>query len=137
MVCDTQNSVGQGANMCYQCISPIDCPNGEGCNSRTHLCGSCNGPSVVNAASDCPPGDVCSNYWSPLYAAPTGVCLARCVAQSCPADRPICAIFPSLSQELPFCFGCLSDADCAGDPPGTWCDTSINLTFECQPPAGP
>jgi hypothetical protein len=132
-ICDVENVAGNGANLCYQCLGPIDCPGGEGCNGQTHLCGTCSGPNDLGGSSDCPPGNVCSNYWSPV-ANPAGVCLQQCDDHSCPADRPLCEVFPSFSQGLPYCFGCLTDADCADAGRGAWCDTSLSLTFTCQLP---
>jgi len=40
-----------------------------------------------------------------------------------------------LTIDHAYCIGCLTDADCADTGPGAWCDTSLNLTFTCQPAA--
>jgi hypothetical protein len=121
------------AGFCYQCLSPFDCPNGEGCNSVTRTCGTCTGPDFYGTApDDCPPGDVCSLYW--LGSSPSGTCLQPCDDRSCDAEHPICATLPALTSEHAFCFGCLSDSDCADA--GGRCDTSERLTFRCLPAGG-
>ena len=107
-----------GPYVCYQCLTPLDCQNGEGCNSRTQTCSTCTGPNAVSTARgaievlagpyDCPPGSICSNYWN-LNGAGSGVCLPNCDAQSCPADRPICAVLPALDPSDKYCFGCLQE----------------------------
>ncbi len=130
-VCDTEGIAGNGPDVCYQCVSPIDCPNGEGCNSRTHACGTCTGPNAAKSAFDCPPGSICSNYWN-RDGGGSGVCLANCDAQSCPANQPLCAVLPALDLDDKFCFGCLTDYECIRADAGTWCDTSVGLTFSCQ-----
>lgn len=135
-VCDTDNAVGNGANLCYECLSPIDCPDGEGCNSATHRCGTCEYPNAYAFGNDCPPGDICTNYWSVAPFTSSGACLQRCDDRPCPADHPICATFPSLTPDHALCFGCLSDGDCASAGAGYWCDTSVSLTFVCTPPGG-
>ena len=127
-ICDTGNAVGFGADLCYECLSPLDCPDGQGCNGFSHTCGTC------EDGNDCPPGDFCSNYWA---RGTDGACLQTCDVRPCPADHPICAAFPGLSNDHSFCFGCLQDSDCADAGPGAWCDTSVNLTFSCQLPVGP
>jgi len=132
-VCDTNNLVGGGADLCYECVSPIDCPSGEGCSSRTHTCGRCDGPNAYGQPYfDCPPGAVCSNYWS--ESGQEGVCLTSCDLSSCPADQPICAVLPALTPDHKYCFGCLQDSDCASLGAGAWCDVSVGLTFSCQVP---
>jgi hypothetical protein len=131
-VCDTLGNAGNGVDICYQCLSPADCPDGSGCNSATHTCGSCLGPNVAGGALDCPPGEICSSYWSPVLL--QGACLQGCDARSCPADSPICAVLPALTPSEKFCFGCLQDSDCADAGAGAWCDVSVGLTFTCQLP---
>ncbi len=135
-VCDTDGFF-YGRGFCYQCLSPIDCPDGQGCNSMTHTCGSCMGPTFYGVANgdggpfDCPPGDVCSNYWTPGL---EGACLQTCDTRGCPADHPICAVLPALTPDHKLCFGCLQDSDCADAGPNAWCDTSVYRTFTCQLP---
>jgi hypothetical protein len=128
--CDSLDLTGNGANRCYGCVTAADCPNGEGCNRSTHTCGTCEGPTAAGAPSDCPPDAVCSNYWS----GQVGVCLQNCDRVPCPADRPLCQTFPALTPDHAYCFGCLTDADCADAGPGAQCDTSIGLTFTCRSP---
>jgi len=110
-----------------QCSSPADCPDDQGCDSQSHTCGTCRGPTAAGGPFDCPPASVCSNYWLGTV----GACLPNCDRESCPADRPICAALPSLTPDHKYCFGCLQDVDC-GDA-GAWCDQSFNRTFTCQP----
>jgi hypothetical protein len=129
-VCDTQGETWAGGNACVECLSPIDCPGGQGCNTRTGTCGTCLAPSAYDEYSNCPPGDICSTYWA--FNSP-GVCLEDCDLRSCPAERPICAVYPPLTPDHAYCFGCLSDSDCASLGAGAWCDTSVNVTFSCQP----
>ncbi len=115
--------------------APSTAPDDQGCNSATHTCGTCTGPTSSGGPFDCPPGDFCSDYWS-ANAPFSGACLQTCDARPCPADHPICAQLPPLSNDHLFCFGCLQDADCADAGPGAWCDTSVGLTFTCQLPVG-
>jgi len=131
-VCDSENLEGNGSDLCYQCLSPVDCPNGEGCGAGT--CGVCYGPNAQGGPWDCPPDDVCSNYWSPYGSNVPGVCLASCDLRSCPAEEPICAVLPALTPDHKYCFGCLQDSDCASLGPKAWCDTSVDLTFTCKLP---
>ena len=131
-VCDSENLEGQGVDFCYQCLSPVDCPSGEGCGAGT--CGTCFGPNAQGGPSDCPPDDICSDYWSLYGNRVAGVCLADCDFRSCPADQPICAVLPALTPDHKYCFGCLQDSDCASLGPLASCDTSVGLTFTCQLP---
>jgi hypothetical protein len=124
--CDALDEAGGGSNVCYQCVSAADCPDEEGCDSQRHSCGTCRGPNAQGGPYDCPPDAVCSDYW----VGGQGVCLPNCDRESCPADRPICAVSPSLTPDHKYCFGCLRDSDC-GDA-GSWCDQSFNRTFTCQ-----
>ncbi len=145
MACDTDDAALQGPDICYQCLSPSDCPDGQGCNGRTHTCGTCEGPNVQSLrggcvpsyefCGDCPPDDICSNYWvQNISTVPSGVCLQNCDFSPCP-DGKTCAVLPDLTPYHAYCFGCLSDADCVNTGPGPWCDTSLNFTFTCQPAA--
>jgi hypothetical protein len=89
----------------------------------------------VGGTFDCPPGDICSNYWAPYGSGLTsGVCLQPCDDRACPVDRPLCAVLPALTPDHKLCFGCLQDSDCVDAGSGAWCDTSVNLTFTCQLP---
>ena len=126
--CDRLDQAGNGPNLCYACLSSGDCPGGQVCNTQSHTCGGCTGPTALGGPFECPPDAVCSNYW--LGA--SGVCLQNCDRESCPGDRPICAVLPSLTPDHKYCFGCLDDSDC-GDA-GSWCDQSFDRTFACQPP---
>jgi len=133
-VCDDWGQVSGG--FCFGCLSPVDCPGDQGCNGSSHTCGSCLGPNAMGGPFDCPPDDICSNYWvrNSFEFGLTGACLPNCDERSCPADRPICAVLPGLTFEHKYCFGCLQDSDCASLGAGAWCDTSVGLTFTCQPP---
>ncbi len=130
-ICDTYGLAGFGPNVCYGCLGPSDCPEGEGCNSQSHTCGTCFGPTASSGPYDCPPDAICSNYWSPLGNYYEGVCLSNCDRQSCPASEPICAVYPGLTPDHSFCFGCLQDSDCADAGPGTHCNLAPNPTFTC------
>ena len=132
-VCDTLGLAGDGVDVCYECLSPADCVGGQGCNPRTHTCGTCQGPTVDGGSYDCAPDAICSNYW--LVKPAPGVCLSNCDRQPCPAGET-CAVFPSLTPDHSYCFGCTQDSDCADAGAGARCDTSVNLTFTCQVPAG-
>jgi len=143
MTCDTDNVALQGPDICYQCLSPSDCPDDQGCNARSHTCGTCNGSNVENlragcqppdeSCGECPPDAVCSNYW--IQSIDTnGVCLQNCDFVPCPAGKT-CTVLPDLTFEHAYCFGCLSDADCVDTGAGAWCDTWLHLTFTCQPAA--
>ena len=126
--CDRLDQAGNGPNLCYECLSSGDCLGGQvTCNAQSHTCRGCTGPTAHGGPFECPPDAVCSNYW--LGA--SGVCLQNCDRESCPAERPICAVLPSLTPDHAYCFGCLQDPDC-GDA-GAWCDQSFNRTFACQP----
>ncbi len=115
---------------CYQCLAPSDCPDGEGCESGSRTCGRCYGPTAMNPTyGDCPPGAVCSSFWTDDG---SGVCLQNCDYVPCPGGKT-CAILPDLTPDHQYCFGCLSDADCADAGPGAWCDVSVKFTFSCQP----
>ncbi len=120
-------------DICYQCVSASDCAGGQGCNSSTHSCGTCFGPTARDARSDCPPGAICSDYWLPFTA--PGVCLQDCDWFPCPAGET-CEVFPSITPDHKYCFGCTQDSDCADAGAGAWCDTSVGLTFTCRPPGG-
>ncbi len=134
-VCDTEDVAGTGYSTCYQCLNAADCPGDQGCNPYTHTCGSCVYPRYgYDLFSDCPPDAICSTFWSGLGVFSSGVCLPNCDRLSCPADKPICAVLPALTPDHSYCFGCLTDADCAEAGPGAWCDVSVNMTFACQPP---
>jgi len=123
-----------GADVCYQCTGPWDCAGNEGCNSQSRTCGSCWGPSELSDlypgyhSFDCPPGDICSNFWTPFIA---GACLQNCDLQPCPGGTT-CAVFPELTPDHRYCFECVSDADCADAGPGAWCNLSPNPTFTCK-----
>jgi len=130
-VCDIYGVAGYGPNVCYQCIGPADCPDGEGCNDQSHTCGTCFGPNASGGPFDCPPDAICSNYWSPERGYAPGVCLASCDRVSCPASEPICAVYPGLTPDHSFCFGCLQDSDCAA---GQRCNLSPSSTFTCVDP---
>ncbi len=129
-VCDTLGLAGRGADICYQCLGPIDCPDDLGCNGATHTCGTCQGPTANGGPFDCPPGAICSNYWADDQR--SGVCLQNCDVEACPPGLT-CDWFPSLTPDHKYCFGCLRDLDCAAEGSGAWCDTSVNLTFSCRP----
>jgi len=143
-ICDVQDIVGVGSNVCYPCLSPADCPGHEGCNSITHDCGSCWGPNWLGPGPfgdprldpqrDCPPGDVCSNYWSPSpgdgFPTGAGVCLQNCDTRPCETGL-ICAVFPELTPDHKYCFGCLQDSDCADAGAGARCNLSPEPTFTC------
>ncbi len=129
LACDTQGLAGNGPNVCYQCLSPLDCPAGQGCDHLTHTCGTCEGPNAEGGPFDCPPGDICSNYWASFR---PGVCLQSCDVRPCPGDQPICSVLRELTPDHQFCFGCLKDSDC-GDG-GARCDVSVGLTFTCKTP---
>jgi hypothetical protein len=132
-VCDLQDTIGNGPGLCYQCLSPTDCPSGQGCDSRTHLCGGCTGPDDRGDPDDCPPGAICSNYWR-TRGLGVGVCLQSCDVFACSNPSDLCAVLPSLTPDHKYCFGCLSDADCADAGPGAFCDNSAGLTFTCMLP---
>ncbi len=135
-VCDTGNAVGN-VDLCYQCLSPVDCPAGEGCDSRTHLCGSCRGPTAAApSVDDCPPDAICSIYWGTSHSL-TGACLQNCDVFACPDPTDICAVFPQLTPDHRYCFGCLQDSDCADAGAGAHCDNSLGLTFTCKLPPAP
>jgi hypothetical protein len=138
-VCDTLGTAGYGANVCFACVTALDCPDQLGCDSYTHVCGSCQGPKAFNGSDsrffDCPPDAVCSNFWAEFNSRP-GVCLSNCDLRSCPTSEPICALLPTLTPDHKYCFGCLQDSDCADAGPGAWCDVSVNYTFHCQPGPG-
>jgi hypothetical protein len=129
-VCDALGLAGLGADVCLGCRGPFDCPIGKGCESATHSCGHCNGPTAFGGPYDCAPGDICSDYWTEKEAGLTaqGVCLQGCDNQPCPAGKT-CETFPSITPFHKYCFGCLQDSDCDGG----WCDSSVNATFTCQP----
>jgi len=144
--CDVNDLTLRGTDICYQCLSPSDCPDGLGCNARSHTCGTCTGPDAENlkdgcvppyeSCSDCPPDAVCSNYWFQnidTSEVPNGVCLQNCDYVPCPEGKT-CAVLPDFTPDHAYCFGCLTDADCADAGPGARCDTVL-LTFTCQPPA--
>jgi len=136
-ICDTLGTAGYGANFCFACVTARDCPDGFGCNSRTHVCGSCEGGDFSGPDThgfDCPPDAVCSNFWAANER--NGVCLANCDLRSCPPSEPICAVLPRLTTDHKFCFGCLQDSDCADAGAGAWCDVSVSYTFQCQPGSG-
>ena len=83
---------------------------------------------------DCPPDSICSNYWfSESIENNSGVCLLNCDYVPCPEGKT-CAILTDLTPDHHYCFGCLTDADCADAGPDAWCDVSVNFTFMCQPP---
>jgi hypothetical protein len=136
-VCATFGPLNDEVHACVGCQSPADCPDGLGCNGGTNTCGTCLGPNASGGPFDCPPGAVCSNYWTaegvtsgePL---PTGVCLADCDLRSCPANQPLCRAIPSLSTEHKYCVGCLDRSDCVDLGPNAWCDVSVSYTFSCQ-----
>ena len=107
-------------------MSAADCPNGEGCNDQSHTCGSCLGPNASGGPYDCPPDAICSNYWSPSRTSIPGVCLADCDVSSCPASEPICAVYPGLTPDHKFCFGCLQDSDCASAGTNARCNLAPN-----------
>ena len=130
--CDALGLAGNGADICYQCIGPMDCPEGMGCDDVTHTCGDCRGPTARGGPYDCPPAALCSNYWSQDDA--TGVCLLGCDDSPCPAGKT-CELFPWITPDHKYCFGCLQDSDCSDAGPGAWCDVSVTLTFACQPGA--
>jgi len=134
-ICDLENGTGNGQDICYQCLSATDCPEREGCNSRTHSCGSCQGPTAAGGVSDCPPGAICSDYWSTAHNHIDPVCLQNCDVFDCPDPNDICGVFPQLTPDHKYCFGCLQDSDC-GDG-GARCDNSLGLTFTCQLPTAP
>jgi hypothetical protein len=115
---------GQG-NVCFECASSVDCPNGEGCDSRTHTCGTCEGATAEGWPQDCPPDAICSTYWT----GGTGICLQNCDQVACSESASICGVYPSLTPDHSYCFGCREDADCAD---GGWCDVSIERTFSCK-----
>jgi hypothetical protein len=125
--------VGNSATpgLCYQCLGPEDCPDGAGCNSVTHTCGSCTGPSSIGGPFECPPDAICSSYWR--LAHPNAVCLQNCDHVPCQDPSKTCALFDDLTPFHKYCFGCLKDSDCADAGPGSWCDLSVNHTFACQP----
>ncbi len=128
-LCDSLDLAGYGVDVCYQCIGPSDCPGGLGCDSTTHLCGYCGGPTASGGPYDCPPDAICSNYWSRTSPGGSpGVCLQNCDERACPVGQT-CELFASLSPDHKYCFGCLQDSDC---PDAGWCDTSVGLTFTCQ-----
>jgi hypothetical protein len=134
-VCDTLGLdgglFGDDVDVCYQCLYAADCPGGQGCDPRTRTCGACEGPTAKDARSDCPPDAICSNYW--LLSSSAGVCLQSCDRFPCAAGE-ICAVFPSITPDHKYCFGCTQDSDCADAGAGARCDTSVGLTFTCQPP---
>jgi hypothetical protein len=113
----------------------LDCPEGEGCDSVTHSCGTCRGPNWQGGPYDCPPGAICSNYWSKSL---EGVCLQNCDEFPCAAGKT-CQVVPGLTPDHAYCLGCVQDSDCAdaGADAGAWCDVSVGLTFSCQFPATP
>ena len=134
-VCDTLGVTGY-PDVCFACVSAADCPDGQGCNHYTHVCGTCLGPdSRSGSFDDCPPDAVCSSYWitNPYDINPQGVCLANCDRSSCPTSQPLCEEIPSLTHDHKYCVGCLHDSDCADAGAGAWCDVSVNFTFACQP----
>ncbi len=102
-----------------------------GCNSTTLTCGTCEGPSAKRGPFDCPPDAICSNYWSGLVPI-KGVCLQNCDVFPCQDPSKTCAVFPDLTPDHKYCFGCLQDSDCADA--GERCDTSVGLTFTCEAP---
>ena len=122
---------GDDVDVCYQCLSAADCSGGQGCDPRTRTCGSCEGPTAKEAGSDCPPASICSSYW--LLSSASGVCLQNCDWFPCAAGET-CAVFRSITPDHKYCFGCTQDSDCADAGTGAWCDTSVGLTFTCQPP---
>jgi len=130
LVCDRFNLAGNGADLCYQCVTAADCPGGEGCDQLSHTCGTCKGPTAAGGPFDCPPDAICSNYWEGT----SGVCLQNCDRSACPVAQPICATLPFVTPDHRYCVGCQEDADCAGADAGAWCDLSIHRTFACQPP---
>ncbi len=140
-VCDLNGEAGYGPNVCYGCVSAADCPNGLGCDSQSHTCGTCEGPTAQGGPFDCPPDSVCSNYWKPSEAwvaqsSSSGVCLTNCDRESCPGAQPICAVLPGLTPDHKYCFGCLEDSDCSDAGPGAYCDVTPAPTFNCRLPAG-
>ncbi len=126
-LCDVGGLTDGGLATCVQCLSALDCPDGEGCDSVTHSCGTCRGPNWQGGPYDCPPGAVCSSYWSSSL---EGVCLQNCDEFPCPVAKK-CEVLPGLTPDHAYCFGCLQDSDCVDG--GGWCDVSVNLTFTCQP----
>jgi hypothetical protein len=131
-VCDTFGLAGSAPNVCYQCLSAEDCPDEEGCNSQSHTCGTCNGPTAAGGPYDCPPDAICSNFWSPSAAIFSGVCLPNCDRQPCPAAEPICAVLPGLTPDHKYCFGCLQDSDCLDAGAGAYCEITPYSTFTCR-----
>ncbi len=134
-VCDAEGVAGRGGGFCYDYLGPIDCPGNQGCNSQSHTCGTCTGPNVDGGPFDCPPGTICSKYWSDN--ANSGVCLQYCDVFSCPDSQPICGTLPALTPDHKFCFGCLQNSDCADAGAGAVCDVSVDLTFACVNPLAP
>jgi hypothetical protein len=143
-VCDTLGTASAGSDVCFECVTALDCPHGVGCNGVTHVCGTCVGPTADAGAFDCSPGEICSDYWEGVEPRcdpsgrceprALGVCLASCDRMSCPAAQPICTVIPSLTVDHRYCVACLGDSDCAALGAGAWCDVSVNRTFTCQPP---
>jgi len=131
-VCDSANQIGEGSGVCFGCLSPIDCPGGQGCNAVTHACGTCLGPTAGGGPFDCPPGNICSNYWYYPYPGelrPAGACLQDCDEVGC-ANGGICAVIPSLTTDHKYCVECRDDSDCPAA--GAWCD---RLTYTCVTPS--
>ncbi len=65
---------GCSGSGCRSCSSPLDCPDDQGCDSQSHTCGTCRGPTAHGGPNDCPPDAVCSNYWLGTV----GACLPNC-----------------------------------------------------------
>jgi len=84
---------------------------------------------------DCPPDAICSNYWSGSTG--SGVCLQNCDVLPCEDPSKTCVLFPDLTPDHKYCFGCLQDSDCADAGAGLRCDNSVGLTFTCKLPAAP
>jgi hypothetical protein len=136
--CDSFDLVGNGPDICYQCVTAADCPYPQGCDHFTHTCGTCRGPTaqatgagvLVGGPYDCPPDSVCSNFGLGLG---IGACLPICDVNPCPSDRPLCLQFPPITPDHDICVSCLQSSDCIDAGPGFWCDTFLNRTFQCEP----
>ncbi len=127
--CDSFDLAGNGPDICYQCITPADCPYPQGCDHFSHTCGTCRGPTAQGGPYDCPPDSVCSNFGN----GDQGVCLTNCDYHPCPVDRGACVQIPPITPDHNYCVECLQDSDCFDAGPGFWCDTSVNRTFACEP----
>jgi hypothetical protein len=95
------------------------------------------GPTSLGGLDECPPDAICSNYWPTSHGPGTGVCLQSCDVFACTNPSDICTVFPALTPDHKYCFGCLQDADCADAGPGARCDNSLGLTFTCKAPGAP